>query len=74
MVIDVFNKVVVFLLCLSVLNVLRHTFFLITNDTKFPNNQKTIESLQKILQENSKIGILSPCSEKWGEKSASHLG
>jgi GT2 family glycosyltransferase len=45
------------------------SFFLITNDTKFPNNQKTIESLQKILQENSKIGILSPCSEKWGEKS-----
>ena len=31
MVIDVFNKVLVFLLCLSVLNVLRHTFFLITN-------------------------------------------
>ena len=31
MVIDVFNKVLVFLLCLSILNVLRHTFFLITN-------------------------------------------
>jgi hypothetical protein len=31
MVIDVFNKVLVFLLCLSVLNVVRHSFFLITS-------------------------------------------
>jgi len=45
-----------------------NSFFLITNDTKFTKNQKTIESLQKILKENSKIGILSPCSENWGEK------
>jgi hypothetical protein len=30
MVIDIFNKVLVFLFCLSILNVIRHTFFLIT--------------------------------------------
>ena len=30
MVIEIFNKVLVFLFCLSILNVIRHTFFLIT--------------------------------------------
>lgn len=44
------------------------SFFLITNDTKFPNGQKTISILQNILDSNSKIGICSPCSEKWAEK------
>jgi len=44
------------------------SFFLITNDTKFPKNQNTIETLQKILTKHSKIGILSPCSDRWGEK------
>ena len=44
------------------------SFFLITNDTKFPKNQNTIETLQKIQIEHSKIGILSPCSDRWGEK------
>ena len=43
------------------------SFFLITNDTKFPNNQNTIENLQKLLIENPRVGIISPCSEKWGE-------
>jgi len=44
------------------------SFFLITNDTKFPNNQNTISTLQKLMIENLKLGIISPCSEKWGEK------
>ncbi len=44
------------------------SFFLITNDTKFPKNQNTIETLQKIQIKHSKIGILSPCSDRWGEK------
>jgi hypothetical protein len=44
------------------------SFFLITNDTKFPNNQLTIETLQKISEENPRVGIISPCSERWGEK------
>ena len=45
-----------------------NSFFLITNDTKFPNNQNTISTLQKLMVENLKLGIISPCSEKWGEK------
>jgi len=44
------------------------SFFLITNDTKFPNNQKTIKTLQQLLIDHPKVGILSPCSERWGEK------
>jgi hypothetical protein len=44
------------------------SFFLITNDTKFPKNQNTIETLQKIQTEYPKVGILSPCSKRWGEK------
>ena len=44
------------------------SFFLLTNDTKFPKKQNTIKALQKILEEHPKIGILSPCSKRWGEK------
>jgi hypothetical protein len=44
------------------------SFFLITNDTKFPKNQTTIKTLQKIQLEYPKVGILSPCSTKWAEK------
>jgi hypothetical protein len=44
------------------------SFFLITNDTRFPKNQNTIETLQKIQAEYPKVGILSPCSKRWGEK------
>ena len=43
------------------------SFFLITNDTKFPKNQKTIKTLQEVQAEYSKVGILSPCSKRWGE-------
>ncbi len=44
------------------------SFFLITNDTKFPKNQNTIKTLQKIQIEYPKVGILSPCSKRWGER------
>lgn len=44
------------------------SFFLITNDTKFPKNQNTIKTLQEIQTEYPKVGILSPCSKRWGEK------
>ena len=44
------------------------SFFLITNDTKFPEDQKTISILQNLLDSYPKIGICSPCSKKWGEK------
>ena len=42
-------------------------FFLITNDTEF-SNLKTLKPLKEILEEHSKVGILSPCSLRWGEK------
>ena len=45
-----------------------NSFFLTTNDTKFPKNQNTVKTLQKIQTEYPKVGILSPCSKKWGEK------
>jgi hypothetical protein len=45
-----------------------NSFFLITNDTKFPNGQKTIETLQKLLKDYPRVGLISPCSSRWGEK------
>lgn len=42
-------------------------FFLITNDTEL-SNSKTLKPLLEILKEHQKIGILSPCSLRWGEK------
>ena len=44
------------------------SFFLITNDTKFPKKQNTIKALQKIQVDYPRIGIVSPCSKRWGEK------
>ena len=44
------------------------SFFLITNDTKLPSNQNTISTLQALMIENKRVGIISPCSNKWGEK------
>jgi len=44
------------------------SFFLITNDTKFPNNQSTIKLLQELVIENPRVGIVSPCSDAWAEK------
>lgn len=42
-------------------------FFLITNDTEF-SNSKTIKPLSDIIAKHKKVGILSPCSSRWGEK------
>ena len=42
-------------------------FFLITNDTEL-SKKKTILPLVNILKKNKRIGIISPCSKKWGEK------
>ena len=37
-----------------------NSFFLITNDTKFPKDQNTIKVLQETQAEYPKVGILSP--------------
>ena len=42
-------------------------FFLLTNDTEF-YEKETIKPLISILEKHKYIGILSPCSQKWGEK------
>lgn len=42
-------------------------FFLITNDAEL-ENQSTLKPLMDILNEHSRVGILSPCSNSWGEK------
>jgi len=42
-------------------------FFILTNDTVLTQD-KTIEPLLKILNEHPKVGILSPCSVRWGEE------
>ena len=42
-------------------------FFLLTNDTEF-HEKETIKPLISILKKHKHIGILSPCSQKWGEK------
>ena len=42
-------------------------FFLITHDTEL-NQKATISPLLKILESHPKVGILSPCSERWGER------
>ena len=42
-------------------------FFLLTNDTEL-ENKKTIKPLIDIFEEHKRLGILSPCSKRWGEK------
>ena len=42
------------------------SFFLVTNDTEL-TERATIKPLNDLLLEHSKIGILSPCSKRWGE-------
>ena len=44
------------------------SFFLLTNDTKFPKNQSTVSSLQNLQKKYPRAGIISPCSDRWGEK------
>ena len=42
-------------------------FFLLTNDTELKASY-TLSPLMDILNKHPHIGILSPCSERWGEK------
>jgi len=43
-------------------------FFLLTNDTEL-ENKSTLKVLLEILESHKRLGILSPCSQRWGEKS-----
>jgi len=43
------------------------SFFLITNDTELTENS-TIKPLNELLKQHPRIGILSPCSKRWGER------
>jgi GT2 family glycosyltransferase len=42
-------------------------FFLLTNDTELQPS-KTVAPLMAILDQHPRVGILSPCSERWGER------
>jgi predicted heme/steroid binding protein len=42
-------------------------FFLLSNDTEL-QPQKTIGPLVEILDQHPRVGILSPCSKRWGER------
>jgi len=42
-------------------------FFLLTNDTEF-KAEPTLSPLLQILNKHPHVGILSPCSERWGER------
>jgi len=43
------------------------SFFLLTNDTELSQNS-TISVLNLILEEHPRAGIVSPCSQNWGER------
>jgi GT2 family glycosyltransferase len=43
------------------------SFFLLTNDTEF-KAEPTLAPLISILNDHPRVGILSPCSERWGER------
>ncbi len=42
-------------------------FFLLTNDTELQTSP-TLAPLMRILDEHAHLGILSPCSDRWGER------
>lgn len=42
-------------------------FFLLTNDTEL-EARPTLTPLLEILDQHPRVGILSPCSERWGER------
>jgi len=42
-------------------------FFLLSNDTELPKKE-TIKTLSSILDDHPRVGIISPCSKRWGEK------
>jgi hypothetical protein len=43
------------------------SFFLLTNDTELSPKQ-TLAPMNKLLEEHQRVGILSPCSSRWGER------
>ena len=42
-------------------------FFLLTNDTEL-ENQPSIKKLLKVFDKHPRLGLLSPCSNTWGER------
>ena len=42
-------------------------FFLLTNDTEL-KAEPTLSPLMEIMSKHPRVGILSPCSERWGER------
>lgn len=42
-------------------------FFLLTNDTEF-ENKSVISPLMEIMDCHPRLGLLSPCSKRWGER------
>lgn len=42
-------------------------FFLLTNDTEFKAGA-TLSPLMEIMNKHPRLGVLSPCSERWGER------
>lgn len=42
-------------------------FFLLTNDTEL-RDRPTLAPLMSILSQHPRVGILAPCSERWGER------
>lgn len=42
-------------------------FFLLTNDTEL-QQRPTVAPLMEVLRQHARVGILSPCSARWGER------
>ena len=42
-------------------------FFLLTNDSEF-SQTPTVLPLMNVIDQHPRVGILSPCSERWGER------
>ena len=42
-------------------------FFLLTNDTELALTS-TIKKLLEVMEQHNKLGVLSPCSKRWGER------
>ena len=42
-------------------------FFLLTNDTEF-GEEPILAPLLEVLSEHPQVGLLSPCSRRWGER------
>ena len=46
-------------------------FFLLTNDSQLPQ-RSTLEPLLGVMDEHKRLGILSPCGQRWGERKLLH--